>query len=67
MEQEEEIRERVLREFNSSTLDDVGPLEVTSGISIEIQGATRVDPQHFQQRSFIPRIKPGGFRESERC
>jgi hypothetical protein len=35
MEQEEEIRERVLREFNSSTLDDVGPLTTLSGISPE--------------------------------
>jgi hypothetical protein len=35
MEQDEEIRERVLREFNSSTLDDVGPLPTLSGISPE--------------------------------
>jgi hypothetical protein len=35
MEQDEEIRERVLREFNASTLDDVGPLTTLSGISLQ--------------------------------
>jgi hypothetical protein len=54
MEEDEETRERVLREFNASTLDDVGPIGSDQGAAV-LQNMNQLQSD---QNEFVKRLAP---------